>query len=64
MTATNHTGYEVQIHVDRRIGWVMETNGYDSMEEAQSEIACTPDDDFERRAYESLEGYLCKTPPL
>lgn len=57
MSATNGTGYEVQIFIDKRIGWRMETNGYASLADAQSEIDMTPDDDFERRAYESLEGY-------
>ena len=57
MSATNGTGYEVQIWIDKRIGWVTETNGYPSLADAQAELECTPDDDFERRAYESLEGY-------
>lgn len=57
MTATNHTGWEVQIHIDQRIGWRMETNGFKTMEDAQSALDALPNDGFERRAYESLKGY-------
>lgn len=57
MTATNHTGYEVQIFIDVRIGWVMESNGYASLADAQDAVDALPKTDYERRAYESLEGY-------
>lgn len=57
MSATNGTGYEVQIHIDQRIGWVMETNGYMTLQAAQDALDLLPKDGFERRAYESLEGY-------
>lgn len=57
MSATNGVGYEVQIFIDKRVGWVMETNGYASMADAQAKVDALPKTDFERRAYESLEGY-------
>lgn len=57
MTATNGTGYEIQIHIDQRIGWITESKGYSSLEEAQKMVDVLPKNDFERRAYESLEGY-------
>ena len=60
MTATNHTGWEVQVFVDRRIGWVTEMIGADTFEEAQKICAAMNEqihDGKERRAYESLEGY-------
>lgn len=57
MSATNGTGYEVQIFIDKRIGWITETKGYNSLACAQAMVDSLPKDDFERRAYESLEGY-------
>lgn len=57
MSATNGVGYEVQIFIDVRIGWVMETDGYTSLQDAQDAVDALPKTDFERRAYESLEGY-------
>lgn len=56
MSATNGTGYEVQVY-DRRIGWMMETDGYPSIQAAQAAINALPLDHITRRAYESLEGY-------
>lgn len=57
MSATNGVGYEVQIFIDVRIGWVMESNGYASLQAAQDQVDFLPTNDYERRAYESLEGY-------
>lgn len=57
MSATNGIGYEVQIFIDKRVGWVMETNGYASLADAQAKVDSLPKTDFERRAYESLVGY-------
>jgi hypothetical protein len=57
MKTTNGTGYEVQIFADRRIGWVMESNGYESLEAARTALAATPKDGCLRRVYESLKGY-------
>lgn len=57
MSATNGTGYEVQIFIDTRIGWVMESNGYASLADAQAKVDTLSKTDYERRAYESLEGY-------
>lgn len=57
MSATNGVGYEVQVWIDKRIGWVTELAGFSSLEAAQSVLDVLPVDGKERRAYESLEGY-------
>lgn len=57
MSATNGVGYEVQIWIDKRVGWVMESNGYASLQDAQAKVDELSKTDFERRAYESLSGY-------
>jgi hypothetical protein len=57
MTATNNTGYEIQIYADRRIGWMMESNGYKSLESAKAALKAIPKDQYLRRAYELLAGY-------
>ena len=57
MTATNGTGYEIQIYADRRIGWITESSGYKSMEAARAALFTVPMDGFPRRIYESLKGY-------
>lgn len=57
MSATNGVGYEVQVWIDKRVGWVAESTGYASLADAQDAIDALPKTDYERRAYESLAGY-------
>ena len=56
MTATNCTGYEVQVY-HHASGWRMESDGYATMDEAKDAMRALPFDGLERRVYESLEGY-------
>lgn len=56
MTATNCIGYEIQAYFES-VGWIMESNGYSSMAEAQGFIDAMPADGLKRRPYESLMGY-------
>ena len=56
MTATNGVGYEVQIY-DRRIGWLTEYDGYSTPDQARAVLDALPRDGFQRRVYESLEGF-------
>jgi len=51
MTSTNHLGYCVEVY-DRRMGWLQESPIYPTMAEAEAELARTPPDGYERRAYE------------
>lgn len=57
MPATNLIGHEIQIYINRHVGWVTEHNGFPTAEAARFVLDALEKDGFERRVADTLETH-------